>query len=77
MSYLLSKRIIKPLSILKRAVGEISKGDLEVEVIEVGDQEIMELCADFEKMRIQLKDTTRLKKKYDDNRTMLVSSIFA
>jgi len=75
MSYLLSKRIIKPLSILKKAVGEISKGDLEVEITEVGDKEIMELCADFEKMRIQLKDTTRLKKKYDDNRKMLVSSI--
>jgi len=75
MSYLLSKRIVKPLSILKTAVGEISKGDLNVEVTEVGDTEIRDLCADFEKMRIQLKDTTRLKKKYDDNRTMLVSSI--
>jgi len=75
MSYLLSKRIIKPLSLLKQAVEEISTGDLSVEITEVGDKEIRELCADFEKMRIQLKDTTRLKKKYDDNRTMLVSSI--
>ncbi|MBZ9637293.1 sensor histidine kinase [Clostridium sp. FP1] len=75
MSYLLSKRIIKPLSLLKTAVGEISKGDLELEIIEVGDKEIVELCADFEKMRIQLKDSIRLKKKYDDNRTILVSSI--
>ncbi len=75
MSYLLSKRIIKPLSLLKTAVGEISKGDLNVEITEVGDEEIRELCADFEKMRIQLKDSTHLKKKYDDNRTMLVSSI--
>ena len=75
MSYLLSKRIIKPLSLLKTAVGDISKGDLSVEIIEVGDQEIKDLCADFEKMRIQLKDSIRMKKKYDDNRTMLVSSI--
>jgi len=75
MSYLLSKRIIKPLSLLKQAVEEISTGDLSVEITETGDKEIRELCADFEKMRIQLKDTTRLKKKYDDNRTMLVSSI--
>ena len=75
MSYLLSKRIIKPLSLLKKAVGEISKGDLNVEISEVGDEEVRELCADFEKMRIQLKDTTHMKKKYDDNRTMLVSSI--
>ncbi|MBU3177088.1 HAMP domain-containing histidine kinase [Clostridium estertheticum] len=75
MSYLLSKRIIKPLSLLSIAVGEISKGDLSLEIIEVGDQEIKKLCADFEKMRIQLKDSIRLKKKYDENRTMLVSSI--
>jgi len=75
MSYLFSKRIIKPLSLLKTAVGDISKGDLSLEIIEVGDQEIKDLCADFEKMRIQLKDSISLKKKYDDNRTMLVSSI--
>jgi len=75
MSYVLSKRIIKPLSLLKTAVADISKGDLGLEIVEVGDQEIKDLCADFEKMRIQLKDTTHLKKKYDDNRTMLVSSI--
>ena len=75
MSYLLSKRIIKPLSLLSIAVGEISKGDLSLEIIEVGDQEIKKLCADFEKMRIQLKDSIRLKMKYDENRTMLVSSI--
>ncbi|MBZ9689656.1 GHKL domain-containing protein [Clostridium estertheticum] len=75
MSYLLSKRIIKPLSLLKAAVGDISKGDLSLEIIEVGDEEIVDLCADFEKMRIQLKDSVSLKKKYDDNRTMLVSSI--
>ena len=75
MSYLLSKRIIRPLSLLKTAVEDISKGDLSLEIIEAGDQEIKDLCADFEKMRIQLKDSVHLKKKYDDNRTMLVSSI--
>ena len=75
MSYLLSKRIIKPLSLLKTAVGDISKGDLSLDITEVGDQEILDLCADFEKMRIQLKDSISLKVKYDDNRTMLVSSI--
>lgn len=75
MSYLLSKRIIKPLSLLKTAVRDISKGDLNLEIIEVGDKEIRELCADFEKMRVQLKDSINLKMKYDDNRTMLVSSI--
>ncbi len=72
---MLSKKILTPLSILKTAVGDISKGDLDLEIIEVGDQEIKELCADFEKMRLELKDSIHLKKKYDENRTMLVSSI--
>lgn len=75
VSYLFSKRILKPVELLKRAAGEISSGNLDYEVVEVGDQEIMELCRDFEKMRIQLKDSVQEKTKYDDNRNMLVSSI--
>lgn len=75
MSYLFSKRILMPISLLKKATAEISRGDLNFEIIESGDTEIKELCADFEKMRIQLKDSIRMKMKYDDNRKMLVSSI--
>lgn len=75
MSYLFSKRILQPISLLKKATAEISRGDLNCEIIESGDSEIKELCADFEKMRIQLKDSIRMKMKYDDNRKMLVSSI--
>lgn len=75
MSYLFSKRILKPISLLKRATAEISRGDLNFEVIENGDREIKDLCADFEKMRVQLKDSVHMKMKYDDNRKMLVSSI--
>lgn len=75
MSYILSKRILTPISSLKKATAEISRGDLSFEIIESGDREIKELCADFEAMRVQLKDSIRMKMKYDDNRKMLVSSI--
>ena len=75
MSYLFSKRILTPISLLKKAAAEISRGDLNFEIIESGDGEIRELCADFEAMRLQLKDSIRMKMKYDDNRKMLVSSI--
>ncbi|MBE6066604.1 MAG: HAMP domain-containing protein [Clostridium lundense] len=75
MSYLLSKRILTPISLLKKATAEISRGDLSFEIIEGGDREIKELCADFDAMRVQLKDSIRMKMKYDDNRKMLVSSI--
>lgn len=75
MSYLYSIRILKPIAHLKKALNEISKGDLNFEIIEFGDREIQELCADFEHMRIQLKDSVQEKMKYDDNRKVLISSI--
>ncbi|GAA0720341.1 HAMP domain-containing sensor histidine kinase [Clostridium malenominatum] len=75
MSYLFSKRIIKPITHLKEATDEISRGNLNYEVIEEGDREIKELCHGFEAMRIQLKDSITEKMKYDDNRKVLVSSI--
>lgn len=75
MSYLYSTRIIKPITSLKQALLEIGSGDLNFEIIEEGDKEIQELCAEFERMRIQLKDSVQAKMKYDDNRKVLISSI--
>lgn len=74
-SYLFSKTIAGPITNLKKATAEISSGNLDCEIIEEGDEEIKELCSDFEKMRIQLKDSVHMKLKYDDDRKMLVSSI--
>jgi signal transduction histidine kinase len=70
-----SDKILRPISLLKNAASEISNGNLQCEIIEDGDEEIQELCHDFEVMRIQLKDSIRMRMKYDDNRKMLVSSI--
>lgn len=75
ISYIFSKKILEPISDLKKAMEKISRGDLDCEIAETGDMEIKELCADFEKMRIQLKDSVRMRMKYDENRKMLVSSI--
>ncbi|PRR86086.1 sensor histidine kinase [Clostridium luticellarii] len=75
ISYVFSKKILEPIALLKKATAEISRGDLDFEIAESGDMEIRELCSDFEKMRIQLKDSVRMRMKYDENRKMLVSSI--
>lgn len=75
VSYHFSKKIIKPITHLKEATDEISRGNLNYEVIEEGDREIKELCHGFETMRVQLKDSITEKIKYDDNRKVLVSSI--
>lgn len=74
-SYLFSKRIIKPVELLEMATTEISKGNLNYEITEFGDDEIFKLCGGFEAMRVQLKDSIRMKVKYDENRKILVSSI--
>lgn len=75
MSYIFSNRLLKPIDHLKNAASEISNGNLNCEIVEAGDSEIKELCVAFEKMRIQLKDSVRMKIKYDDNRKILISSI--
>jgi signal transduction histidine kinase len=75
MSYLFSKRILKPVTGLKAAATEISSGNLQCEILEDGDEEIKGLCHEFERMRVQLKDSIHMRMKYDDNRNMLVSSI--
>lgn len=75
ISYQFSKRLLRPVALLKKAASEISDGNLNYEITEEGDEEIRELCRDFENMRIQLKDSIRMKMKYDDNRKMLISSI--
>lgn len=74
-SFILSKSILKPMSRLKTAAGEISCGNLNHEVSEEGDYELRELCRSFEQMRLKLKESLHTQMKYDDNRKMLVSSI--
>ncbi|RMC92339.1 sensor histidine kinase [Clostridium autoethanogenum] len=75
VSYLFSRRILSPIESLKKATSEISHGDLCFEIVEDGDSEIKDLCSDFEKMRIQLKNSIHMKIKYDEDRKILVSSI--
>ncbi len=75
ISYIFSKKILEPITLLKKATAEISRGDLNFRIVESGDREVRELCADFEKMRIQLRDSVRMRMKYDENRKMLLSSI--
>jgi Signal transduction histidine kinase len=75
VSYQLSRSIIKPLKNLQKAAAEISKGNLDHQIAEEGDQEIQDLCRDLELMRIKLKDSIHTQLKYEENRKMLISSI--
>lgn len=75
MALVISQRILNPVSNLKTAASLISSGNLENEIIEEGDNELMELCRDLEVMRLRLKESVNTKIKYDDDRKMLISSI--
>lgn len=70
-----SRSIIKPLNNLQKAAGEISKGNLDYQIVEEGDEEIRALCRKLEIMRIKLKELIHTQLKYEENRKMLVSSI--
>lgn len=71
----ISKTILRPLSNLQAAAGEISEGNLQHQIVAEGDQEILELCHDFEIMRVKLTELIHTQLKYEDNRKMLIGNI--
>lgn len=75
ISYRFSRSIIVPLKNLQKAAAEISRGNLDYQIVEEGDAELQELCRDLELMRIRLKDSIHTELKYEANRKMLISSI--
>lgn len=74
-SYIIVKKVTKPLKSLQIAADRISDGNLDEEIYEQGEEEVRVLCRSFEEMRIKLKEAINTQVKYDKNRTMLLSSI--
>ena len=69
------RSILTPIETLKKATRNIRDGNLDFEV-EIGDDdEIGELCADFEEMRIRLKESTEEKVVFDSQNKELISNI--
>ena len=69
------RSILTPIETLKKATRNIRDGNLDFEV-EIGDDdEIGELCADFEEMRIRLKESTEEKVIFDSQNKELISNI--
>jgi signal transduction histidine kinase len=75
LSKLYTKKIINPLRKLVEITEDISKGNLENEIVEDGDKEIANLFMNFEKMRIKLKSLINEKIKMDDSRKIMITSI--
>ncbi|QGQ44789.1 sensor histidine kinase [Metabacillus sediminilitoris] len=75
LNYLVSRSIIKPISILKEGAERIKSGDLSFEIKTTSNDEIGQLNRAFEEMRIKLKESVNLQIQYEENRKELLSNI--
>lgn len=64
-----------PLGQMKIATQNIKDGNLDFELEVETDDEIGQLCRDFEEMRLRLRDTTVEKQEYDKKSKELISNI--
>jgi HAMP domain-containing protein len=75
LTFLVSRSLIKPLSLLKGAAERIKDGDLDHEVRLHRRDEIGELGMAFEAMRRRLKESIRIQLQYEENRKQLLTHI--
>jgi signal transduction histidine kinase len=69
------RSIIRPLNILRIAVNQIKDGDLDYSVQSENDDEIGQICEDFEEMRIRLKELIDSRLQYEEDIKELISNI--
>lgn len=69
------RSVLRPLSKLQEATREIRDGNLDFTLEVEEDDEIGELCQDFEEMRIRLKENAEEKIQYDIENKELISNI--
>ena len=69
------RSILSPIETLKKATQNIRDGNLDFEVEIEDNDEIGELCADFEEMRLRLKESTEEKVSFDSQNKELISNI--
>ena len=67
--------IVKPLNKLKLATNNIKEGNMDFEMPKVSNNEIGDVCRDFEDMRVILKQTSEEKLKSDAEEKELIRNI--
>lgn len=68
--------ILKPLNALKRATRQLQEGNLDYSLKDnISDDEIGQLCADFEEMRVHLKNEIEMRIQYEQDLRELISNI--
>lgn len=71
----ISKKVMKPIETLKKAVDEVSRGNYGVVVEHYPKNEIGELIKAFNHMSLKIKESEDLKRKYENNRKTLIANI--
>ena len=72
----LYQSMIKPLSALRRATQQLQEGNLDYSLQDaISDDEIGQLCSDFEEMRIHLKEQIEMRIRYEHDLRELISNI--
>ena len=68
--------ILLPLNALKRATKQLQEGNLDFSLEDnISDDEIGQLCADFEEMRVHLKKEIEVRIQYEQELKELISNI--
>lgn len=67
--------IIKPLTTLRKATRQLAEGNLDYHVEGNAEDEIGQLCNDFEEMRIHLKEQIEVRIQYEQNLKEMISNI--
>ena len=75
ITYLLSRQIVNPIIRLKNAAEQIQKGNYNFQLKAPSKDEIGALFESFEEARKQLKESEETQKKYELNRTELITNI--
>lgn len=71
----LYRGILRPLNVLKRATKEMKQGNLNFSISGDPEDEIGQLCEDFEEMRIHLKELIEVRMQYEQESRELISNI--
>lgn len=69
------RSILRPLNILHAATDAMKEGNLDYSIEGDPEDEIGQLCVDFEEMRIRLKELIDVRLKYEEDTKELISNI--
>ena len=75
LTFWVYRSILSPLNKLQEATKKIRDGNLDFTLDVDADDEIGQLCQDFEEMRIRLKENAEDKIQYDKDNKELISNI--